>query len=154
MFRILSVGKMFLGCGLAVTMFVPLGVAHAKSRETVLHAFTRGNDGAYPFASLIADQQGNLYSTTPYGGPNDSGTVFQVAPDGTESVLYTFTGGSDGGTPQGGLIMDKKGNLYGTTVNDGTDGRGAVFEYAPKNGTETVLYSFTGGADGANPWAH
>jgi uncharacterized repeat protein (TIGR03803 family) len=141
----------FLGCALAMAVITPLGAADTRSRETVLHVFARGNDGAYPFAELIADTQGNLYSTAPYGGSNNAGIVFRLAPDGTESVLYTFTGGNDGGTPQGGLIMDKKGNLYSTTVNGGADGRGTVFELAP-DGTETVLYSFTGGADGANPW--
>jgi len=148
MLRISS--KCILGCGLTLAVLIPL---HAKSSETVLHTFTGGNDGAYPFAGLIVDTKGNFYSTTVSGGPYGSGTVFKLKPDGTESVLYSFTGESDGNQPQGGLIMDTKNNLYGTTSIGGTDDRGAVFKLTPK-GKETVLYSFTGGSDGANPFAH
>jgi len=69
----------------------------------------------------------------------------------TEKVLYSFTGGTDGGIPLAGLIRDKSGNLYGTT-NGGGAGFGTVFKLAP-NGRETVLYSFKGSPDGASPQA-
>ena len=74
------------------------------------------------------------------------------------AVLYSFTGGSDGANPQSRLTFDAAGNLYGTTYSGGLWGYGTVFELSPNgNGgwNETVLYSFTGGADGANPvWSY
>ncbi len=78
-----------------------------------------GRDGAGPDATLIADKAGNLYGTTTAGGNAGCqgfgcGVVFKLAPDGTETVLYTFTGGSDGSEPVAGLVADKAGNLYGT----------------------------------------
>jgi uncharacterized repeat protein (TIGR03803 family) len=84
----------------------------------VLHAFT-GSDGAYSWAGLIADRAGNLYGTTTEGGASGAGVVFKLTHNGsggyTESVLYAFTGGSDGCDPFAGLIADSAGNLYGTT---------------------------------------
>ena len=117
---------------------------------TVLHFFQGGSDGANPCANLIKDKAGNFYGTTCGGGASGSGTVFELAPDGTETVLYAFQGGSDGATPNSGLVRDKLGNLYGTTIWGGAGGNGTVFEVTP-SGTETLLYSFTGGSDGANP---
>lgn len=118
--------------------------------ETVLHSFTGGSDGSGPYGTLIADRAGNLYGTTSAGGASNYGVVFKIAPDGTETVLYSFTAGPDGDTPYGGLVLDKAGNLYGTTGLGGGHGEGAVFKLAP-DGTESVLYSFTGGADGGLP---
>jgi len=125
--------------------------------ETVLYSFTVGSDGFGPTADLIMDSSGNLYSTTENGGADGYGVVFKLAPDGTETVLYSFTGGSDGKYPEAGLIMDSSGNLYSTTLYGGADKYGAdkygvVFKLAP-DGTETVLYSFTGGSDGEYPQA-
>ena len=80
-------------------------------------------DGSLPLGSLIFDSDGNLYGTTDSGGANASGIVFKLAPnpDGTwtESVLHSFTGGSDGRSPNAGLIADSDGNLYGTTNEGG-----------------------------------
>jgi len=119
--------------------------------ETVLHSFTGGSDGTSPCAGLIMDSSGNLYSTTSDGGADGDGVVFKLAPDSTEKVLYSFTGGSDGSLPGAGLIMDKKGNLYGTAEEGGAHGAGVVFKLAP-NGTVTVLHSFTRqGSDGGYP---
>ncbi len=120
--------------------------------ETVLYSFTGGNDGGIPYAGLVMDASGNLYGTTVAGGASGNGTVFKVASDGTETVLWTFTGGNDGASPLGRLKLDKKGNLYGTAYLGGASGNGNVFKLSPK-GKETVLYSFTGGSDGANPFA-
>jgi uncharacterized repeat protein (TIGR03803 family) len=117
--------------------------------ETVLHSFTGGKDGADPAGPPIGDLQGNLYGTTTHGGPNDAGTVFKISPDGTESVLYAFTGGSDGGNPEAGVVLDSAGNLYGGAYA-GAHALGAVFEVDP-HGHESVLYSFTGGLDGTDP---
>ena len=88
--------------------------------------------------------------------PDGCGTVFKLAPDGTETVLYAFQGGSDGSIPVAGLIMDKAGNLYGTTYFGGGShcrgaGCGTIFKLAP-DGTETILYAFRR-AHGANPTA-
>lgn len=128
--------------------------------ETVLHAFLGGSDGAIPFAGLIADTAGNLYGTTFTGGGtgcgSGCGTVFKLAPDGTETILHSFAGGNDGTNPWSAVIIDKAGNLYGTTSLGGTGcsggGCGVVFRVAP-DGTEDVLYSFAGGKDGAGPEA-
>jgi uncharacterized repeat protein (TIGR03803 family) len=126
--------------------------------ETVLHSFAGGtSDGSLPEAGVIADYAGNLYGTTYGGGANGFGTVFKLAPDGTETVLYAFKGGDDGDGPFAGLIRDSAHNLYGTTLHGGasgncTDGCGTVFKLAP-DGTETVLHTFAGGSDGANPYA-
>jgi uncharacterized repeat protein (TIGR03803 family) len=91
---------------------------------TVLHSFTGGSDGIAPYAGLIADSSGNLYGTTTGGGASGKGTVFKLSPSGTETVLHSFTGGSDGNIPFGGLIADSSGNLYGTTENGGASNRG------------------------------
>ncbi len=136
--------------------------------ESVLYSFT-GPDGANPDAGLTFDAAGNLYGTTYYGGgsaacTNGCGVVFKLAPnpDGTwtESVLHSFTGGADGAVPPASLIFDAAGNLYGTTFHGGctacTNGCGVVFELAPESDgtwTESVLHSFTGGADGSYPEA-
>jgi uncharacterized repeat protein (TIGR03803 family) len=126
--------------------------------ETLLHSFDDqgGSDGARPYCNLVRDKAGNLFGTTNVGGANGQGTVFKIAPDGTESVFYSFVdnGGSDGADPYAGLIMDKTGNLYGTTTEGGAHGQGTVFKLTPK-GAETVLYSFddSNANDGADPYA-
>jgi uncharacterized repeat protein (TIGR03803 family) len=135
--------------------------------ETVLHSFTYSHsgeaDGALPDAGLVRDGAGNLYGTTAAGGAAchypGCGVVFKLSPTGTETVLYTFTGLADGAGPVGGLLRDTAGNLYGTTSEGGakssacsTQTCGVVFKLSPI-GTYTVLHTFTGGADGANPTA-
>jgi uncharacterized repeat protein (TIGR03803 family) len=115
----------------------------------VLYRFKGGTtDGAFPYSSLIADSGGNLYGTTAAGGgPGCSGegivgcsTVFKLSPSGAATVLYSFSGSSDGAGPRG-VIADNSGNLYGTTVYGGAAGGGTVFKFSP-DGTETVLQSF------------
>jgi uncharacterized repeat protein (TIGR03803 family) len=118
--------------------------------ESVLYSFKGGNDGANPFAALIADAAGNFYGTTFFGGANGKGTVFKLTPSGTETVLYSFTGGSDGANPLTGLIADAAGNLFGMTNNGGAGMYGTVFKLTP-SGNLTVLHSFAGGSDGAFP---
>jgi uncharacterized repeat protein (TIGR03803 family) len=123
--------------------------------ETVLYSFTGGNDGGNPNAGVIAKGP-NLYGVTYYGGASGSGAVFELKRSKgvwTESVLYSFAGGTDSANPEGGVIFDKAGNLYGTGSLGGTFGYGAVFELArSKNSwTESVLYNFAGGNDGAHP---
>jgi uncharacterized repeat protein (TIGR03803 family) len=123
-----------------------------KGKEKVLHSFSGGAGGALPLGSLVFDKLGNLYGTTAGGGILDNGTVFEISSSGAKTTLYAFGGGTDGSGPQAGLVFDKQGNLYSTTVNGGIFGHGTVFKLSP-SGTETVLYSFTGGADGGAPWA-
>jgi len=140
---------------------------------TVLYSFKGGLDGAHPYNSgVVIDAAGNLYGTTYDGGngagctynfgPVSCGTVFKLTPDShggwTETVIYNFQGGSDGQNPQAGLIFDASGNLFGTTTLGGTNvqGNGTVFELMPTangNWTESVLYRFAAGTDGAIPIA-
>jgi uncharacterized repeat protein (TIGR03803 family) len=97
------------------------GVVYKLSKtgkETVLHGFTGGSDGQYPDAGVVMDAEGNLYGTTQYGGSYDYGVVYKVSKTGEETVLYTFTGGTDGAIP-GGVILDAEGNLYGTAYAGG-----------------------------------
>jgi uncharacterized repeat protein (TIGR03803 family) len=110
---------------------------------TVLHSFTGGSDGAYPEAGVIADVAGNLYGTTWGGGAGGQGTLFQLTPSDTLTVLHSFTGGSDGAWPGGDLLVDAAGNLYGTTTGGGAGGQGAVFEL-------TVPASLTGAPSSRN----
>jgi uncharacterized repeat protein (TIGR03803 family) len=123
----------------------------SNGTETVRYSFTGGSDGAYPLAGLLVDRIGNLFGTTAEGGAHGLGVVFRVNPDGTETVLHAFSGGSDGAQPAAGLVEDGAGNLWGTTVYGGTENEGTVFEI-PSGGGESVVHSFTGN-DGAFPEA-
>lgn len=146
-----------LTVGLAACLLASAGSAPAAT-ETVLYAFTGGNDGAYPVAGLVADSYGNLYGTTSQGGAWNNGVVFRVSQAGGEAVLHAFTGGTDGANPQAGLIIDGYHNLYGTTVQGGAWGQGVAFRLRPSllyraGWTETVLHAFGAGTDGAFPYA-
>ncbi len=122
-----------------------------NGKETILHRFMGGSDGAYPDSALVRTAKGDLVGTIGYGGgAYGNGMVFKVSPAGKESVLYAFTGGVDGAYPNGALIKDAKGNLYGATGGGGAYGYGTIFKLT-MTGKETVLYSFTGGADGSGP---
>jgi uncharacterized repeat protein (TIGR03803 family) len=136
--------------------------------DKVLFTFQGGSDGAHPYSSLVIDAKGHLYGTTSNGGGIGTcnglpgcGTVFELSPGAggwTEKVLYTFTGGADGGLPEAGLVMDAAGNLYGTAAGGGDGFCGTVFELSPAPGgewAESTLYTFKGGAenDGCNPEA-
>jgi uncharacterized repeat protein (TIGR03803 family) len=122
----------------------------ANGTESVLHSFTGGSDGDSPESGLIEDASGNLYGTTYVGAQYGDGVAFKLATEGTFTTLHTFTGGSDGGSPEGGLLADANGNLYGTAVVGGKSNDGTVFKIA-SDGTFSVLYAFAGGTDGANP---
>ncbi len=124
--------------------------------ETVLHSFGNGTDGTIPQSVLIGNPKGALYGTTVYGGTYNVGTVFEVFKSGgvwKEKILHAFTGGTDGGLPAAGLASSRTGTLYGTTFTGGTYDLGSVFELAESGGvwSETELYGFTSGSDGASP---
>jgi uncharacterized repeat protein (TIGR03803 family) len=129
---------------------------------SVLHGFStfvKSPDGNTPLGGLIRDRGGNLYGTTYSGVELWYGTVFKLDSSGKETILYSFTGGSDGSQPSAGLIQDREHNLYGTASAGGQSGCGVlglgcgvVFKLSP-SGKFTVLYTFTGGADGAAPLA-
>jgi len=128
--------------------------------ETVLDEFTAGSDGGFPqYGTLVFDQAGNLYGTT-FGefGSGGNGTVYELSPSGegwTQDIIYSFTGGSDGGGPYSGVIFDHAGNLYGTAYEGGESNHGTVFELSPSASgwTEKTLHIFQGGSDGSGPIA-
>jgi len=134
-----------------VLVFGAASAPLAKAQTfTTLYNFTDGTDGAYPEAGVVEDQASNLYGTTESGGSSNSGVVFRLSLSGTETVLYNFSGGSDGGYPVAPLTRDDNGMLYGTTYSGGAYGEGVVFMV--DSGTETVLHSFAGGTtDGCYP---
>jgi uncharacterized repeat protein (TIGR03803 family) len=121
--------------------------------ETVLYTFKGGADGGYPYAGVIRDSAGNLYGTTYGGGTASWGVVYKLDTTGQETVLYSFTGGADGGEPMAGVIGDSAGNLYGTTNYGGGTATAGVVYKLDTTGHETALYTFSGGADGGWPWA-
>ena len=148
------------GCG-TVYKVTPSGV------ETVLYRFSGGTDGAFPLAAPILDSAGNLYGTTAQGGDLTCalgqglgcGTVWKLDTSGNLTVLYCFTGGTDGGFPEAALLSDSNGNLFGVAgvggdlSCNGGYGCGVVFEI-DSSGNFTVLHSFIGGsADGMAPLA-
>ena len=164
------------GAIISFMLLVFASAASAEWKEKVLYSFQGVPDGAVPTGAVVFDKAGNLYGATGDGGastcagPGQCGTVYQLAPPATqggawtETVLYIFKGHAqnDGATPEGGLVIDQTGNLYGTTGYGGSGpclllggavGCGTVYELSPpaKRGdpwTETVLYSFQGGKDG------
>ncbi len=148
------------GCG---TAFELVPNSNGTWTENVLYSFgslQNLGDGANPYGGLTFDSKGNLYGTTTSGGGSFQGVVFELVAGSngtwTEKVLYSFTGGNDGGFPYGsGLTFDSSGNLYGMTEAGGVYGFGTVFELvAGSNGawTEKVLHSFADGNDGQFPF--
>jgi uncharacterized repeat protein (TIGR03803 family) len=157
-----SCSPFLLGCG---TVFELAPASEGKVwTETILHNFANnGTDGNTPCCGeLVLDGAGDLYGVTGAGGTNNYGAVFELTPTGggnwTETVLHSFSSGTgDGYFPQGGLTLDGKGNLYGTTVYGGAYGYGTVFELTPAGGgswTEAIIHSFEqtiSGTDGSVP---
>jgi uncharacterized repeat protein (TIGR03803 family) len=144
-----------IGCG-SLFRLDTAGVLH------LLHKFTSGSDGGKPIGPLVQDADGSLYGVAQSGGdlscldpdPHSSnlgcGTVFKFSrTTRVFTVLHRFHGGLNGSVPQGGLLLDGAGNLYGTTVRGGTNENGTVFQIS-KDGTYTVLHRFMK-AEGVNP---
>ncbi len=170
-----QIKEMMLVCGsrsvllaavITTTLLLTLATqVHAAQVVTLLHSFSGGNDGAFPYAGLTAEAAGNLYGTSQTAGANGFGNVFQLSPVAGGgwrfSVIYEFTGGADGGSPLGSLIFDAAGDAYGTAAGGGAQGLGDVFKLIRPKGREEgakwkekVLYSFQGGTDGAIPFGN
>jgi uncharacterized repeat protein (TIGR03803 family) len=124
----------------------------AAGALTPLHSFNGGSDGSNPVGQLIQATNGLLYGTAYAGGANGDGTVFRITTGGFFSVMYAFTGGSDGANPAAGLALGSDGNFYGTTYSGGPNGGGGIFKITPL-GAVTPLYLFTGGDDGSSSFA-
>jgi len=139
-----------LVCALTAPLLAPVA-AHAQAFK-LLHSFGTGTDGALPGNVGLLNVNGTLYGTTEEGGSLNKGTIFAIDPaNGDETVLYAFTGGSDGDGPVGGLL-NVGGILYGTTSGQLAGDNGTVFKFDLSTNKETVLHSFSG-SDGANPTA-
>lgn len=157
--------RLLCGLGIAILALVSFSATLSAQAEKVLYSFSSGLAGWGPQAGLVMDGTGALYGANTLGGSTAYGTVFKLAPPAqkggswTETTIYSFTGDEDGQFPtdRGALVLDKSGNLYGTTVYGGLNGYGTVFELTrPASGkvwTETVLYSFDVGNDAQNPGA-
>lgn len=123
---------------------------------TVLHNFNAAaEDGAHPFANVVRDSAGNIYSTTLYGGGHQQGTVFKITPSGQETILHSFAGGNDGNQPFNAVTVDSKGNVYGYVylfINGEQTGNGKIYKIT-KSGAFSIAYDFSNGsgANGADP---
>lgn len=144
------------GCGTVFRMRAPTW------KETVLYRFTGGTDGGLPLGDLVVDKGGNIYGTTQVGGVPHScgnvgcGVVFKLSHFAIlwrESTIYQFNGGSDGQIPNGGVVLDHSGDLYGTTFGGGSSNFGTVFQLTPSGSgwTHKVIYNFLNQGDGKMP---
>jgi uncharacterized repeat protein (TIGR03803 family) len=125
-------------------------------RDTVLHRFGSGQDGSQPIGGVVLDSAGAVYGTNNLGGASGNGAVFEVSRSGqiwNESLIYSFTGGTDAVNPVAGVTLDPSGNLYGTTSFGGANGVGAIYQlvHSEQGWRESVIYSFQGLSDGQNP---
>jgi uncharacterized repeat protein (TIGR03803 family) len=136
--------------------------ARAAAGGKVIYSFAGDEDGEYTDTDLVIDSAGSLYGSSVLGGDFGSGTVFRLTPSGhnwIHTVLYSFTGGTDGGEPYKGVTLDPQGNIYGTAVTGGTGacegGCGVAYKLTNSGGTWTqhVIHFFSGGNDGSGPGA-
>jgi uncharacterized repeat protein (TIGR03803 family) len=138
------------GFALGVFALTLASGASADATYQTLYSFTGGTDGYNPSSALVMDAAGNLYGTSAQGGAYGLGTLFELATDGTFSLLHTFKGGRDGAGPTAAaLAMGNHGTLYGLTVNGGAANGGTAWRY--RNGRMVVLHSFGVGQDGYAP---
>jgi uncharacterized repeat protein (TIGR03803 family) len=141
------------GCG---TVFELSPISGGAWTESVLYSFNCTGDANNPLSGVIFDNLGNLYGTTQAGGTASFGTVFKLTPPSssggswTETVLHSFHGNQDGSYPYNGLTFAGKGTFFGFTSYGGAFDRGTFYQIAA-GGKETVLYSFSDGADGGGP---
>jgi uncharacterized repeat protein (TIGR03803 family) len=156
----------FLRAVLFLTLATITAAQAVAATEQVLHTFNPFGHGGNPQASLIADAAGNLYGTASTGGIANGGLVFKLTPTSsgqwTETILHEFVGGRDGFEPLSGLVFDKAGNLFGTTLIGGSgncggypiSGCGVLYELSPKadgSWTERVIHTFENKDDGQSP---
>ncbi|HWY21906.1 MAG TPA: choice-of-anchor tandem repeat GloVer-containing protein [Candidatus Acidoferrum sp.] len=142
-------------CGVLYKLVPPTQQGGAWTQQ-VLYAFTSaGTDGRLPNAAVVINSQGTIYGVTQQGGAWDSGVIYQVKPGTggtfTETVLYSFGNNQDASTPNGPLVLDSTGNLYGVTSLGGAFNQGTVYKFIPPakaggKGTESILFSFGGGS--------
>ena len=143
------------GCGVVYKLMNSGGIWS----QSVVHAFTGGNDGSGPGSPVAIDQHGAIYGTTPTGGAKGNGVVYEIKPaangNWSFAVIHAFTGGLDGlGGSASRLLIDSVGNLYGVNTVGGAHGFGNVYELSARSGkwTLTTLYSFEDQPDGASPY--
>ncbi|HEX4159103.1 MAG TPA: choice-of-anchor tandem repeat GloVer-containing protein, partial [Rhizomicrobium sp.] len=116
---------------------------NAAYTYTVLHDFAGApGDGAGSGAEVALGATGNIYGTTDYGGANTYGTIFEITPDGKESLLHSFGGAGDGSTPDGAVTIESNGDMYGTTSYGGSSENGVIWKLAA-DGTYTVVHNFS-----------
>lgn len=134
------------GCGVVFQL--------TPATENVLHAFTGGRDGFGPGGGVAFDASGNLYGTTPDGGVDSQGIVYEVTAHRQERIVHTFTGGKDGGVGSLGLLLLESGSLYGVTEEGGAHSAGTVYRLtrAGKRWALSTLYAFKGTPDAASPY--
>jgi uncharacterized repeat protein (TIGR03803 family) len=139
----------------AMVMAMGAGFTQAPAADHVLVSFG-GLNGAGSLSGVSVGSGGTLYGTTVFGGPKEIGTVFRLTPNGsggyTEKVLFAFTGRT-GNRPDGNVVADRVGDLFGVTIIGGADNDGVLYKLTPSGPgyTEKVLHSFTGGLDGGQP---
>ncbi|HEX4159600.1 MAG TPA: choice-of-anchor tandem repeat GloVer-containing protein [Rhizomicrobium sp.] len=158
MYSIASYAEVMGGpCGSALR----INKSQKQWQSVLMHTFVQKDDGC-PTGNMVLDKTGNAYGVTQNGGGDGWGSIYELSASGgswTETILYTFQGGSDGGAPYSGMIFDKAGNLYGTATARGAQGCGqgcgTVYELSPSQSgwTYKVIYTFTGGNDGGQPTA-
>ena len=142
------------GCGVAYKLTKSGGTW----TQTIIHAFTGGNDGSGPGARLTVDQSGNVYGMAPTGGAYGLGTIYKINQgangDWIFKVIHAFTGGADGGSGSAGRMILRNGRLYGAATTGGTYGSGTVFEITPRGARWDfrTIYSFRGQPDGSFPY--
>lgn len=145
-----------------VFSLTPPAAGQKEWTEAVLYTFQGKPDGVSPTNGMIRDDTGALYGMTSAGGATGNGIVYRLTAPATggtpwsETILYNFTGSPDGSFPNGGLVLDRNGILYGATFGGGTSGWGTIFTLTPpvagqSEWSESVLYSFSGGVDGGSP---
>ena len=138
---------------LATIVMAAGSLASAQTVSTIYNFVGGKTSGVFPwYVTLVQGTNGSLYGTTYGGGASNFGTVFSVTTSGTQTIVYSFKGGTtDGANPTGGLTLGTDGNFYGTTQQGGSGSQGVVFKLTP-TGTITILHNFNAGTDGAFPW--
>jgi uncharacterized repeat protein (TIGR03803 family) len=142
------------GCGVVYK----LTNSNGNWTQTVIHAFTGGDDGSGPGARVTVDRSGNVYGMTPTAGANGLGTIYKIHPHRGAwefQVIHTFTGGADGSSGSAGRMVLRHGRLFGAATTGGNYASGVVFELTPTPVGEwdfRTLYSFRGQPDGSFPY--